>query len=86
MKIEFSSNFLRQAKKLSGKEKAILSERIEIFKLYPSDQRLKTHALTGRLKGLFSFSLNYSRRVVFIYTGKYEALLVDVGAHEKVYR
>ena len=86
MKIEFSSNFLRQAKKLSGKEKSILAERIEIFKLNSNDQRLKSHALTGRLKGLFSFSLNYSKRVVFMYVEKDKALLVDVGAHEKVYR
>lgn len=86
MEIEFSSNFLRKAKKLSNKEKVVLSERIKTFRLNPSDPRLKTHALTGRLKGLHSFSLNYSKRAIFMYVGREKALFVDVGAHDEVYK
>jgi len=37
MEIEFSSNFLRRAKKLPNKEKTILSEKVEVFRLNPSD-------------------------------------------------
>lgn len=86
MDIELSSNFLRKAKKLEKKEKKLLSDKVEIFKKDPNHPSLKTHPLTGRLKGMFSFSLTYSMRVVFIYIERDKALLIDVGTHEEVYK
>ena len=66
MEIELSSSFLRKAKKLSKKEKILLSQKVDIFRSNPSDLRLKTHPLTGKLKGFLSFSLNYSKRITFL--------------------
>ena len=86
MEIELSSNFLRKAKKLSNKEKILLSERTDIFRKNPNDPRLKTHALTGKLKGMLSFSLDYSKRVVFLYVKPNKVLFFDIGSHNEVYR
>lgn len=85
MEIEISSHFLRKAKKLTLNEQKNLSEKIEIFRKDPYNPSLKTHALTGKLKGLYSFSLTYSKRVVFTFVEKNKALLLDVGLHGEVY-
>ena len=85
MEIEISSQFLRRVKKLTPSEQRNLSEKIEVFRKDPYDSQLKTHALRGRLRGLFAFSLNYSKRVIFTYIGKNKALLLDLGSHEEVY-
>lgn len=86
MDVELSSNFLKRAKRLSTEEKQRLSERTEWFRKDPHDPRLKTHALTGTLKGLYAFSISYGKRVVFVMVGKHTALLTDVGSHDRVYR
>ncbi len=86
MEIELSSNFLRKAKKLPRKERMLLSQKVDIFRSNPSDPRLKTHPLTGKLKGLLSFSLNYSKRITFLYIEPNKVLFFDIGPHDEVYR
>jgi mRNA-degrading endonuclease YafQ of YafQ-DinJ toxin-antitoxin module len=86
MDVELSSNFLKKAKKLPKEEKVLLSGKVEIFRKNPNSPKLKTHALTGKLSGLLSFSLTYSKRVVFMYLEKDKALFIDVGNHDEVYR
>jgi hypothetical protein len=53
----------------------------------PFDLKLRTHKLSGKLKGLWSFSLDYNLRVVFYFTidNPKKAVLVDVGTHNEVY-
>jgi mRNA-degrading endonuclease YafQ of YafQ-DinJ toxin-antitoxin module len=86
MNIELSSHFLRQAKKLPREEKAKLSEKTEWFKVDPYDSRLKTHALTGKLKGILSFSITHFKRVSFTFVGKNTVPFLSAGPHSKVYR
>lgn len=55
-----------------------------------SDPRLKTHHLSGQLKGLHAYSVGYDCRIVFAWqkhpkTGAEVLLLVNVGSHEEVY-
>lgn len=85
MTIEYSSNFLRQTRKLSTQDQKRLSERLEWFKKDRLDPRLHVHPLTGRLKGYFSFSLDYSKRVVFLWMDTETVLFTDVGSHDVVY-
>jgi hypothetical protein len=49
------------------------------------DQRLRTHKLSGRLKDLWSFSVEYDLRIVFAFLEGDQALFVDIGTHEEVY-
>jgi mRNA-degrading endonuclease YafQ of YafQ-DinJ toxin-antitoxin module len=86
MNIELSSHFIKFANKLSQSEKKLLSDRVDLLRIDPNNPKLKTHALTGKLSGLFAFSLNYSKRVVFTFVKKNTILLLDVGSHGEVYK
>ena len=89
MEVAFSQTFKMAFKK---KIKATNAEqefwnRLELFINNPYDSRLKTHKLSGKLKGLSSFSIEYDLRVVFYFTKDKpaKAVLVDIGNHDEVY-
>ena len=58
---------------------------IEKFSINPFDQGLRAHKLTGKLAGLWAFSVEYDCRVVFRFLDKNEVLLIDIGTHDEVY-
>jgi mRNA-degrading endonuclease YafQ of YafQ-DinJ toxin-antitoxin module len=61
--------------------------RFELFVIDPFDPRLKTHKLSGKLKELWSFSVEYDLRVIFYFTKDKpkRAIFVDIGNHDEVY-
>ena len=61
--------------------------RLDWFITDPFNVKLKTHKLSGKLKELWSFSLDYDLRVVFYFTKDKpkKAVLVDIGTHDEVY-
>lgn len=85
MEIEFSSHFIKRARRLSTEDKLILAERTKWFASNSDDPRLKIHPLTGKLKGLFGFSIKRKKRVKFSFLDKNTALFIDVGSHDEVY-
>jgi addiction module RelE/StbE family toxin len=58
---------------------------MELFSRNPFHPRLRTHKLSGKLEGLWAFTVAYDCRVVFKFLNGDEVLLVDVGGHEEVY-
>jgi addiction module RelE/StbE family toxin len=56
-----------------------------LFSRNPFDARLRTHKLTGKLEGLWAFSVDYDWRVIFKFLKEDEILLIDVGGHDEVY-
>jgi addiction module RelE/StbE family toxin len=60
-------------------------ESIEIFTKEPFNPRLRTHKLTGKLSGLWAFSIDYDCRVIFKFLNDHEVLLIDIGTHDEVY-
>lgn len=58
---------------------------MELFSKNPFNPRLRTHKLTGKLEGLWAFSVTYDRRVIFKFLNGEEILLIDIGTHEEVY-
>ena len=80
--IEYSRNFVKQYKKLTPKiqDQAIKAEKL--FKKDPFSPKLKTHKLTGRLEGLWVFSINYSDRIMFEFMGKGKVLFHKIGSHD----
>lgn len=58
---------------------------MELFSKNLFNPRLKTHKLTGKLEGLWAFSITYDCRVIFKFLGKNEVLLIDIGGHDEVY-
>lgn len=81
-KIEYSSNFVKQFKKLTPQ---IQKQAIKAEKLFKKDlfsPKLKTHKLSGRLEGLWAFSINYSDRIIFEFMGKGKILFHKIGSHD----
>ncbi len=89
MEVSFSDSFNKVYKK-KVKSTNIETEfwvRLELFINDPFDVRLKTHKLSGKLKDLWSFSIEYDLRVVFYFTKDKprKAIFVDIGTHAEVY-
>jgi addiction module RelE/StbE family toxin len=88
LEISFSDSFKRAFKKrIKGNEnlERNFREKLEQFKNNPFDKSLKTHKLSGKLKDLWSFSLEYDRRVLFYFTDDGKVVFVDIGNHNQVY-
>ncbi len=59
--------------------------RLKLFTENPYHSSLKTHSLSGKLKGYWAFSINYDYRLVFEFITTDKALLIDIGTHDEVY-
>ena len=86
-KITWDSGFKRAYKrKVKGNEQLKkLWNAMALFQEDPFHSSLKTHKLTGKLKGLWAFAVSYDCRVVFSFLSQNEVLLIDIGAHDEVY-
>jgi addiction module RelE/StbE family toxin len=60
-------------------------QRMELFLESPFSPQLRTHKLSGKLEGLWAFSVDNDLRIVFEFLGEDRALLIDVGSHDEVY-
>lgn len=88
MEISFSSSFKRAFKKRvkgSTDLEAKFWHKVELFVNDPFEQSLKTHKLSGKLKDLWSSSVEYDQRVLFYFTDDGKAVFVDIGNHDEVY-
>jgi addiction module RelE/StbE family toxin len=88
IEIAFSSSFKRAFKKNIGGNASLETrflERVELFKNNPFDPKLRTHKLSGKLKDLWSFSIEYDLRVIFSFAGQERVIFVDIGSHKEVY-
>jgi proteic killer suppression protein len=88
IKVSWDQGF-RRAYRKKVKNDAELKDRfwdiLEIFVEDPFHSRLRTHKLTGRLDGLWAFSVSFDCRVIFKFISKTEILLIDIGGHDEVY-
>ncbi len=85
LQIEYSSNFVKQFKKLTPIVQKQAIEAEKLFKKDPFLKRLKTHKLSGRLAGLWALSINYKDRIIFEFLSNRKALFHKIGSHE-IYR
>lgn len=81
---KFQKNYLKRIKNKKNLEK-IFKERTALFAKDPNNSFLQDHALTGRLKGLRSFSVTGDIRVIYRPIGKDCVLFLDIGSHNQVY-
>ncbi|WP_084111892.1 type II toxin-antitoxin system RelE/ParE family toxin [Gloeomargarita lithophora] len=70
---------------IDGDVEAKFWKKLEQFIQNPFEPSLKTHKLSGKLKGLWSFSVDYSIRIIFYFTEDEKAIFVDIGNHNEVY-
>ena len=85
--------FERAFRRLIGKNPALqppIEAALRRLAMDANDPRLKTHHLSGQLKGLHACSVGYDCRIVFVRqkhpkTGVETLLLINLGTHEEVY-
>ena len=88
IEIAFSSSFRRAFKKSVAGNVSLETrfwERVELFRNNPFDPKLRTHKLSGKLKDLWSFSIEYDLRVIFSFAEQNKVILIDIGSHKEVY-
>jgi mRNA-degrading endonuclease YafQ of YafQ-DinJ toxin-antitoxin module len=60
---------------------------LQLLELNPFHPSLRPHALSGRLQGLHSVSINLSQRITLeLLVTDREVLFVNVGDHQAAYR
>jgi mRNA-degrading endonuclease YafQ of YafQ-DinJ toxin-antitoxin module len=80
--LRYTSLFVRKLKKLPQHLREEVQEKLVLFTDEGNHQKLKTHSLHGRLKGMHAFSVNYKVRVIVeIVRSDVYVLVVDVGDH-----
>ena len=85
LNVRYSSFFKRQYKGLTLRQKTDFKHALQRFVENPFDPSLKTHKLQGKLQGFWSFSINYSDRVLFKFSSKEMIDLINIGGHS-IYR
>lgn len=90
IELVWDEKFKRIYKKWSRKHPDLVEQfkdQMELFATDPFHSSLKTHTLSGVLKGLWSSRINYEHRLVFKFMDKQKkkVLLIDLGTHEEVY-
>jgi mRNA-degrading endonuclease YafQ of YafQ-DinJ toxin-antitoxin module len=83
LEIGYSPSFVRLYKKLHPDLQVEVKEKINLFKSPDNHDSLRVHKLSGKLKNQYSFSVNYSDRIIFEYLdkGKNSVVLLHVGSH-----
>lgn len=88
IEITFDDSFKKSyRKRFQGREDLERKFRIKLenFRDNPFDPPLKTHKLSGKLKDLWSFSIEYDNRVIFYFTDEGKAVFIGIGNHDRVY-
>lgn len=85
VEIEYSTKFLKSAKKLSVSILQKAEEREKIFKANPFDPRLNTHKLHGKEREYWAYWINKKYRIKFLFLNGNKVLYINSGTHDEVY-
>lgn len=80
----YTSDFLNDLKKLPRELIDLSFKKEKIFKENPFHPSLRPHPLKGKLKGLWSISINMHYRMIFQLEGS-EVVFISIGKHD-IYR
>ena len=80
--IRVSREFKKSYRKLHSHIQSIAEKKEFWFRNNAFDVRLHTHKLKGELEGFWSYSVNYSYRVLFRFINDQEVLFYDIGTHD----
>lgn len=59
-----------------------ITDKVTEFKNFGNHQKLKVHKLHGKMKDVYSFSVNYKYRILFKYSDKNTVVLLTLGDHQ----
>jgi len=78
----YTTHFNRAYKKISNDLKIQIDEREQCFLADCFDIRLKTHKLSGKLEGLWAFSITQRHRILFIFEEDGTVTFLDIDDHD----
>jgi mRNA-degrading endonuclease YafQ of YafQ-DinJ toxin-antitoxin module len=88
-KLIYTNSYIKRAKrflKLHPELKGQYEKTLKLLEINPQHPSLRLHQLKGKLKDLYSISINISYRITIeFYIDDKEIILVNVGHHDKVY-
>ena len=82
MNIYYSPEFVHCFKKLPNQLKLKAIEKERIFRSNYFDSRLKTHKLSGKLKGRWAFSIDFQTRIIFSMVNPELFYFHSIGRHD----
>ncbi len=85
LKIVYSPGFVKQFERLDKKTGDHALKKIDLFIENQKHSSLRTHKLKGQLADYFSFSVDYTMRIVFTYADRGGVRFLKIGDHS-VYR
>lgn len=88
-KIIYTESYIKRAKKFIVQHPEILSQyekTLKLLELNPFHPSLRLHKLKGKLKKLYSVSINISHRICIDFVIDEDKIIpVDIGKHDDVY-
>ncbi len=81
MQIIYSPQFIKDYRSLNEPAKRKAETKENIFRNNPFDNRLKTHKLSGKLRNLWSFSVDYNCRIIFEFKNRKVVIFHAIGGH-----
>ena len=81
MKIFYTKKFEREYKKLNKEIKLKVESRENLFRKNPFASVLKTHKLSGELEDFWSFSVDFSYRIIFEFIDD-NIFFHSIGTHD----
>ena len=82
--VYYSSHFKKSLKKFKSKH-PLIKRQIKSFLDNPFHPRFKTHQLSGKFKGYWSFSIDYRLRILFEFINQETIGFIDIDTHS-IYR
>lgn len=92
-RLAWHNSFRRAFKKHTRKDKNLRQQIFDVLNELSKDPfqpKLRTHKLSGKLKGLWACWVEYDCRIVFAFeddpdTSDEMIVLIDIGTHDEVY-
>lgn len=78
----YHPDFKKSINNYPQKERSQVIKKISLFLANPYSSSLKTHKLSGKLNGYWSFSVTHSTRILFRFGQKNTVEFIDIGGHE----
>lgn len=85
MIVHYTTQFLKGFKALPKPIQEMAVRQETIFRQNPQDPRLHVKTLKGRLKGILSFRVTRSYRVLFAWKDKENVLFYEIGDRKFIY-
>jgi len=82
--IYYSSHFKKSLFKYRSYQ-LLIQKKLALLIKDPLTPSLRTHKLTGKFDGYYSFSINYQLRIIFEWINQQTIGLIDIGTHA-IYR